>query len=145
MMRGSLACLILISIYIYIRRSKPSFFNTLVSQDNLTDINFGRCCDNSIIYHTLQRSEVLLRGLKRLYSVPWIAKAMTWHKRAKSTDNLMRHPAGFHKASAFASEFGMQSKLHDPAPLCTGYYSRFLGEFLRRACSGSVTFAYSHY
>ncbi|RZC84545.1 hypothetical protein C5167_047330 [Papaver somniferum] len=73
----------------------------------------------------------LIPRLKRLYSVPWIAKAMTWHKRAKSTDNLMRHPAGFHKASAFASEFGMQSKLHDPAPLCTGYYSRTDVEFFR--------------
>ncbi|XP_026423265.1 uncharacterized protein LOC113319210 isoform X1 [Papaver somniferum] len=33
---------------------------------------------------------------------------------------------GFHEASAFASAFGMQSKLHDPAPFCTGYYTRRL-------------------
>ncbi|RZC80250.1 hypothetical protein C5167_042821, partial [Papaver somniferum] len=66
---------------------------------------------------------------------------------------------GFHEASAFASAFGMQvrtipifymafllsffncnlvhhlcslqSKLHDPAPLCTGYYTRTDVEFFR--------------
>jgi hypothetical protein len=30
--------------------------------------------------------------LKRLYSIPWIAEAMTWHARAEVGVNLMRHP-----------------------------------------------------
>ncbi|RZC63467.1 hypothetical protein C5167_025233 [Papaver somniferum] len=38
---------------------------------------------------------------------------------------------GFHEASALASAFGMQSKLNDPAPLCTGYYTRTDVEFFR--------------
>ena len=30
--------------------------------------------------------------LKRLYTIPWIAEAMTWHGRAEVGENLMRHP-----------------------------------------------------
>ncbi|XP_026395752.1 uncharacterized protein LOC113290358 [Papaver somniferum] len=30
--------------------------------------------------------------LKRLYTVPWIARAMTWHDRAEVSSDYMRHP-----------------------------------------------------
>ena len=34
----------------------------------------------------------LISRLRRLYTVPWIADAMTWHGRAKSGPTVMRHP-----------------------------------------------------
>ncbi|PIA40727.1 hypothetical protein AQUCO_02400060v1 [Aquilegia coerulea] len=34
----------------------------------------------------------IIPRLKRLYSIPWIAEEMTWHDRAKPSQDYMRHP-----------------------------------------------------
>lgn len=34
----------------------------------------------------------LIPRLKRFFSIPWIGEAMTWHQKANSDGNLMRHP-----------------------------------------------------
>ncbi|XP_026399574.1 uncharacterized protein LOC113295449 [Papaver somniferum] len=55
----------------------------------------------------------LITRMKRFYSEPWIAEAMTWHSRAKSDINIMRHPidsSAWQCANSFSPEFAKEPR-----------------------------------
>ncbi|XP_026428971.1 uncharacterized protein LOC113324910 [Papaver somniferum] len=55
----------------------------------------------------------LITRLKRFYSEPWIAEAMTWHSRAKSDINVMRHlvdSSAWRCAESFSPEFSKEPR-----------------------------------
>ena len=55
----------------------------------------------------------LISRLRRLYTVPWIAEAMTWHGRAKSGTTVMRHPrdtSQWKTVDSFDSSFAVEPR-----------------------------------
>ncbi|XP_026453753.1 uncharacterized protein LOC113355176 [Papaver somniferum] len=66
----------------------------------------------TVVQKTVRHFSLITR-LKRFYNEPWIAEAMTWHSRAKSDINIMRHPidsSAWRCADSFSPEFSKEPR-----------------------------------